>query len=638
MDERSMSEQKAQTGAPTPQWPLVALIERLERMCLGDGEAEGVMAEVLRGLTGLSEAYHGALWRMEPGAKQLRPVMQVSARATEATAQAWAQRLGEAASAAIESGTIQTRSLPEPPERIATGVDFVAVALPLPAPESPAQCATLAVGLKSGALADARMAMVRLLATLMGLYATRRGAAEARASYRALSGAWALVGEMTAFVRPADMAHVAANRAKAAFQADRATFGFVRRGRVTVAAVSGEDTLDVRSNASRALQAAQTETALTGEPTLFLAAATGEARTAQRSRCPQHDELAVMSGARTIYSVPLRKDKELVAVWTLEFGVDALPQATREVIDVAAGLIGPVLHLAQLNDRPLLRRAGDGAGAAARWVFGKEHPWRRVAVLAAMAVAAFAVFGRWNFDVTGNCVLEPSFRRIYAAPYDTTIKDAPLRPGDTVAEGQLLVSFDRDEIDLQLREAASKRASVEKEMASYLAEQKLAKYAEAQARADALAAEIALLRRHAEKATVKAEFAGLLIRGDLSRDIGRPTRTGQELLEVAPLDKLVLEVAVAQEDVGYLRLGMTGVFATRARPDETIPFTLSKLHPLPETREGENVYVAEAVVPNPEGWLRPGMEGVAKVNVGRRNVSWVASRKLVNWLRLRLWW
>lgn len=627
-----------QAGAQAPQWPLVALIERLEGMCLGAGDAQGVMAEVLRGMVGLSEAYHGALWRLDAASKQLRPVMQISPRTTEATAQAWAQTLAETAGAAVQSGSVQTRSLPEPPERVATGVDFVAVAIPLPAPGAPAQCATLAVGLKSGALADARMAMVRLLATLMGLYATRHDAEEMRTSYRALSGAWALVGEMTAFARPADMAHVAANRAKAAFQADRVTFGFVRRGKVTIGAVSGEDTLDVRSNMSRLLQAAQTETALTGEATLYLASASGEARTAQRSRCPQHDELSSKAGAKTIYSVPLRKDKELVAVWTLEFGVDALPQRTREVIDVAAGQIGPILHLAQLNDRPLIRRAGSGANAAVRWVFGKEHPWRRVGVLAGLAVVAFAVFGRWNFDVTGNCVLEPSFRRIYAAPYDTTIKEAPLRPGDEVAAGQLLVSFDREEIDLQLREARSKRASVEKEMASYLTEQKLAKYAEAQARADALEAEIALLARHAEKAVVKAEFAGLLIRGDLSRDIGRPTRTGQELIEVAPLDKLVLEVSVAQEDISFVHLGMEGVFTTRARPDDTIPFKITKLHPMPETREAENVYIAEAIIPNPEGWLRPGMEGVAKVSVGRRNVTWVASRKLVNWIKLRLWW
>ncbi len=630
-------EQRTQPGAPGQTWPLVALIERLEKMCLADGAAEGVMAEVLRGLVGLSEAWHGALWRREDGGA-LRPVMQIAPRVTEATAQAWAQRLSEAATAAVQSGVIQTRSLPEPPERVAAGGDLVALAIPLCAPESPAQCATLAVGLKSGVLTDGRLAMLRLVAAMMGLYSTRRGSEEGRAAYRALSAAWALVGEMTAFTRSHDMAHVAANRAKTAFNAERVTFGFVRGAKTSVAAVSGEDTLDARSNMVRLLRAAQTETALAGEPILYAVALAGEARAAQRSRSPQHDELAAKAGARVIYSVPLRKDRELVGVWTLEFAADELPPGAREVIDVAAGQIGPILRLAQLNERPLARRLGDATRAAVRWVFGREHPGRRAAIAALLALLAFAVFGRWDFNLSGNCVLTPSFRRIYAAPYDTTIKEAPLRPGDEVAVGSLLLSFDRDEIDLQLRESLAKRASVEKEMASYLAEQKLSRYAEAQARADALAAEIALLQRHAEKARVEADFPGLLLRGDLSRDIGRPVRTGQELLEVAPLDKLILEISIAQEDIAHVRLGMQGEFTTRAQPDEVVPFKLSKLHPMPETRDGENVYVAEALVPNPDGSLRPGIEGVARLKAGRRNVTWVASRKLLNWLRLRLWW
>ena len=36
--------------------------------------------------------------------------------------------------------------------------------------------------------------------------------------------------------------------------------------------------------------------------------------------------------------------------------------------------------------------------------------------------------------------------------------------------------------------------------------------------------------------------------------------------------------------------------------------------------------------------LSPGMEGAAKVQVGRDKVLWVVSRKMVNWLRLHLWW
>ncbi len=36
--------------------------------------------------------------------------------------------------------------------------------------------------------------------------------------------------------------------------------------------------------------------------------------------------------------------------------------------------------------------------------------------------------------------------------------------------------------------------------------------------------------------------------------------------------------------------------------------------------------------------LRPGMEGVGKVQVGDRKLIWIWTRYLVDWLRIQLWW
>ena len=36
-------------------------------------------------------------------------------------------------------------------------------------------------------------------------------------------------------------------------------------------------------------------------------------------------------------------------------------------------------------------------------------------------------------------------------------------------------------------------------------------------------------------------------------------------------------------------------------------------------------------------WMRPGMEGVAKISVGKRRYAWIWTRKMVNWIRMKLW-
>jgi hypothetical protein len=36
-------------------------------------------------------------------------------------------------------------------------------------------------------------------------------------------------------------------------------------------------------------------------------------------------------------------------------------------------------------------------------------------------------------------------------------------------------------------------------------------------------------------------------------------------------------------------------------------------------------------------WVRPGMEGTARIDAGSRAYPWIWTRRIVNWLRMRLW-
>jgi hypothetical protein len=38
-----------------------------------------------------------------------------------------------------------------------------------------------------------------------------------------------------------------------------------------------------------------------------------------------------------------------------------------------------------------------------------------------------------------------------------------------------------------------------------------------------------------------------------------------------------------------------------------------------------------------QNWWRPGMTGVAKISVGWRPLAWVATRRLIDYLRIKLW-
>jgi hypothetical protein len=461
------------------------------------------------------------------------------------------------------------------------------------------------------------------------VYSSSDSAARFKNSYGSLSSAWDVVGEALAFTNPSEMAQVLADKARNSLGAQRVSVGLVKRGKIHVTAISGEDTVDKRSNIVRLIQAVQTEVFISGEAGRYNRAAPDTERTEQLSRNPQHERLSHVGDCDVAYSVPLRKGDDLVAVWTFEFSHEAFRDEVRQVIDVTSGQVGPVLHLALENHRGVLKRGADTLKAGVQWLFGG---------VAIVGVALFAIFGRVAFNVSGSCRLAPAQLHVYAAPFNTTIASAPVKPGDHVSVGQRVVEFDRSELELQLREAQSKAASLEKRLSSYLAQEKMSEYKEAEAALAALNAQIELLQSRLDRTVLRADTVGVVITGDLRQDIGRPVQMGEQLVEIAPLDTLLLEVQVDQGDVGYVKAGQGGSFTTKAAPDARIPMTITSVRPTPEVRGGGSYFIAEAMVNNAEGMLSPGMEGAAKVHVGSANVAWVVSRKMVNWVRLHLWW
>ncbi|MGD2176058.1 MAG: hypothetical protein PVJ27_11690, partial [Candidatus Brocadiaceae bacterium] len=516
-------------GAADTRLPVLGLIDSLERACGTGVSPEEFVRQLTVAFVGLSEAVYGGFWRADPEKGEVVPVAELSPRVSEGAARQWHPALSELAGGVMEQGIIRYRSVTEPADPVLTGQSYMALGFPVRGQEEVSGCVTLVLERESGVLSGAGIALLRLLAEFGLLYGSSRSAARFERFYKSLSGAWDTVGELLAFTKPQEMAQVLVDRTRSSFEARRVSVGFVHGEKVKVAAISGEDIIDRRSNIARAIEAAQREVVISGEPGLFLGSAEPEERALQVTRNPQQERLARSNDSTAVYSVPLRKEDELVAVWTFEFGEDQFEEELRRVIDVTAGQVGPLLHLARQNSRGPFRRTRDALAAAARWVFGREHPWRKAAVVAAVCVLAFAIFGRTDFNVTGSCRLIPSFRRVYAAPFNTTIQAAPVRPGDTVAEGDLIVRFDRQDLELSLREAMSKRTSVAKEMSTYLVqEEKVPQYAEARARLEALDAEIELLKRRLERTDVRAEFPGIVIEGDLSQDIGRPVQMGEK--------------------------------------------------------------------------------------------------------------
>jgi len=112
---------------------------------------------------------------------------------------------------------------------------------------------------------------------------------------------------------------------------------------------------------------------------------------------------------------------------------------------------------------------------------------------------------------------------------------------------------------------------------------------------------------------------------------------GQILYELAPTGQYRIVLKIDERDIGMIAPGQRGQLKLSAIPDLTITARIDRLTPVSTVEAGRNCFRAEAVMDHPSDLMRPGMEGVTKIEIGRRRLIWIWTRRMVDWLRLFIW-
>ena len=134
-----------------------------------------------------------------------------------------------------------------------------------------------------------------------------------------------------------------------------------------------------------------------------------------------------------------------------------------------------------------------------------------------------------------------------------------------------------------------------------------------------------------------APFDGVVVSGDLSDQLGAPVERGQVLFTLAPLDQYRVALRVAETDVSQVQVGQRGQLVLAANPNDTLPIELSSITSVSEVVSGRNTFRLEATLGATPDFLRPGMQGAARIEIGERRLGWIWTHELVQWLRLKLW-
>jgi multidrug efflux pump subunit AcrA (membrane-fusion protein) len=351
-----------------------------------------------------------------------------------------------------------------------------------------------------------------------------------------------------------------------------------------------------------------------------------------------HGEAMAALGGGAILSAPMFDDGRPVGVLTLVLEEAAmLTPALSARLETAADLLGPVVELKRRQQGWLAGRAVDAAERGLRALGARNRPSYRLAVAAVLVVLALPFVVQAPLRITADASLEGTIQRVAVAPFEGRIAEAPVRAGDRVAAGELLFALDDRDLVLEATKWRSELAQLEQSARAALAGADRAEVRLLAARRAQAAAQLSLAEAQLERARVTAPIAGIVIAGDLSQRLGAPVERGTELFTIAPLDAFRLILDLDERDLDLVQPDSRGALRLKARPGLELPFAVTSLTSVARSEEGRRLFRAEAHLLAEVPDLRPGLEGVARIEAGRHSLAYNWTRRLRDWVQLAAW-
>jgi RND family efflux transporter MFP subunit len=414
------------------------------------------------------------------------------------------------------------------------------------------------------------------------------------------------------------------------FGCERVSLGLVRNGHAKVIAISHSAQFGRQMNLVRLVGGAMDEAL--DQRALIRHPASPEEPNVTRA----HAELAENCGAAALLTIPLFVKDRFIGAMTFEHPNGFDPD-TVAVLDCIAATAAPILEEKRRNDRWLVVKAGESLWTQLERLLGPGYAKRKLALVLLLAAAAAGYFWHGLYRVTTDAVIEGQIQRSMVAPFNGFVLEAPVRAGDTVHTGQLLARLDDRDLLLERLKWITERQRRKLEFEKALGERNRSEQQISTTQVEQADAQIRLVDEQLARASLIAPFDGLVISGDLTQSIGASLQRGQEIFQVAPLDSYRVVLDVDESQIGDIAIGQKGLLVVSSLPGEEFPLAVTKITPVSKAHDGHNTFRVEGRLATAALSLRPGMHGVAKIDIDRRRMVWIWTRSFLDWARLMLW-
>jgi hypothetical protein len=386
-----------------------------------------------------------------------------------------------------------------------------------------------------------------------------------------------------------DTAYTIANEGRRLIECDRVSVAMLKGGKLKVIAISGQDSIENRSNIVQSLNALATKVVRSGEPLWY---------DGSMVDLPPQIEEAVedyvdLSHGRTITVLPIRQPERKIEGDVLAARNET--SETRMRRDIIGALIVEQIET-QLSRQILEGRVDLVYEHSCRalsnslshsqilfmpvWRFLDKMTWmfrgsalpKTAAILSLIGIALIAMFiVPVDFDLEGNGKFKPSVEKNIYAHVDGEVAGVFVKHGQDVEAGQPLLKLKNPELEQQIKSiegeidtqtARMNNAGAARLNSGMTLAEKNKNYQEYEESKTTIESKRGLLKLYEEKnlkLVRTSEISGRISTWDVEKVLNaRPVVTGQLLMTVFdPKADWEIEVLMPEKRMRYLDLGMT---------------------------------------------------------------------------------
>ncbi|MGH9522811.1 MAG: efflux RND transporter periplasmic adaptor subunit, partial [Terriglobales bacterium] len=255
----------------------------------------------------------------------------------------------------------------------------------------------------------------------------------------------------------------------------------------------------------------------------------------------------------------------------------------------------------------------------------------------AVVAALFLAFFPLPMRVQGNATVAPQTSSKIQAEVDGVVRNVYVHEGDTVAKGTVLADLNDWDYRAELAAAQAKLGQAEAAVNRALANNDGMEAGIQRNEANYWTAEVKRAGERLEHTRLRSPIKGVVSTPHIETMVGRKLDEGDTFGEVLNADRAIIDVEVDQNDVRLVHDGDAAAVKLDSFPTTKFNGDVELVSPRTDAVGDQRVFFARIGVANPSGLIRPGMQGISKINTGWRPAGYVMFRGVAMWGWAKLW-